>query len=151
LLPKQSLVSPSYDLLVGTPVANRDPSSNSSLQETIAGSVSIADAWSLNLSLGIGVGDLDIDGMYGWSVTEMIRWSQSVTASIPPGQMVHPCSVSPFFCLQNLYEPGLYDRASFVQPNDRGDEPWKWVRIPLSISKMTGLNSENLNLGKHFR
>jgi hypothetical protein len=96
---KQVLVSPTYNLTVGTPVANCDPSSNSSLQETIGGSVSIADAWSVNVSLGIAAGGLNIGGAFGWSTTKTIQWSQSVTASIPPGQIVrHPfCSFFFFF------------------------------------------------------
>ena len=69
-------------------MSNCQTGTNSSVSDTVGGSVTIGEAWSVDGSVGLNLGFLSIGGGGSWSHSSSITYDQSITIEVGPGQMV---------------------------------------------------------------
>jgi len=79
-----------FGLIVGVPVRNCQPDSDSSITSTSEGTITIGDTWSVNTQIGLSLPNLVVSAGFGWSRTDTVMWSQSIMITVEPGQMVCP-------------------------------------------------------------
>jgi len=72
-----------YDVIVGSPVANCDTISNNTVTSSVGGIITITDSWSVGAELGIELSKITVQN----AVTKQIQYSQTININISPGQM----------------------------------------------------------------
>jgi hypothetical protein len=93
---QEELTGMVFNIIVGTPVANCE-GGTSPIDETIGGTVSVQDTWSITGDIGFELGRLKIGAGIGWSESSGITTSESLTIHVEAGQQVFaPTSVRPF-------------------------------------------------------
>ena len=92
--PQDALSDSVYSFTVGSPVSNCMPGSSSDATNAIGGSITLEDSWSVGTSIGWNLGGLQVDAFGGWSRSEAKSFSQTVTITIKPGEMVRLRSFS---------------------------------------------------------
>jgi len=74
-----------YGIIVGTPVTNCQAGANSDITDTIGGSITIGETWSVDPSIGFDLGPLKITIKGGWSHTKSISYDQRIGITVHPG------------------------------------------------------------------
>jgi len=74
-----------YSIAVGTPVTNCQAGANSDISDTIGGSITLSETWSVGVSIGLDLGPLNLSVNGGWSHGRSITYDQKIGIVVHPG------------------------------------------------------------------
>lgn len=109
-----SLSDLTYGITVGSPITNCQPGANSDITNTVGGSVTFEETWTVGTSIEAGIADsgiLNINANGQWSHSKSISYNQQIAIVVHPGYM----GGSFVFFLTIKRHIGWYYRVSWSQ------------------------------------
>jgi len=74
-----------YSIAVGSPVTNCQPGANSDITNTVGGSMTFEETWTVDTSVGLDLGKLQIGLNSQWTHSKSISMDQNIEIVVQPG------------------------------------------------------------------
>ena len=119
-----------YSIAVGSPVTNCQPGANSDITNTVGGSMTFEETWTVDTSVGLDLGKLQIGLNSQWTHSKSISMDQNIEIVVQPGYKVG----SIVFCLTVRRHIRWYYRVSWSQTYNT-TEPVGVCKLAMGKSK----------------